>query len=344
MAETVRLTELTDCGGCGAKLGADLLSDLMPAFASQPAPSELLIGLATPDDAAVYQVAPKQAILASADFFPPIVDDPYTFGGIAAANAANDIFAMGGRVLFGLNLAAMPERLGRDVVKAIFAGGMAKLGEAGGVVAGGHTIRDAEPKYGMAVIGLADPAHLLRKNAAQPGDVLVLTKALGTGLIIGGKRRGILGSGAFDAAVASMLELNRTSAQALLACGVHAATDVTGFGLLGHALEMARASDCRLTVRSEALPTLDGAVTCAGNGVSNSGARHNRRFVAPFLYLAPRVDPVAEAVAYDPQTSGGMLASIPAARLDAVKAAFADRHLDLWEVGAVARGSGVSLV
>src|SRR6476661_311972 len=185
-----RLTELTDCGGCAAKLGADLLAEALSGLGAEPAPVELVAGLAHPDDGAVYRVSDELAIIGTLDFFPPLVDDPRTYGEIAAANAVSDVFAMGGRVLFALSIAAFPEELPRDVMVEVFGGASDMVRAAGGTLAGGHTIRDPEPKYGLAVIGAAHPDRLLRKGGARPGDVLVLTKPLGTGLIVSGARQG----------------------------------------------------------------------------------------------------------------------------------------------------------
>ena len=240
-----RLTEMTDCGGCAAKLGADLLADALSGLGAQSAPDELIAGLNPPDDAAAYLVSPDLAIIGTLDFFPPLVDDPRLYGEIAAANALSDVFAMGGRVLFALSIAAFPEDLPRDTLAAIFEGASAKVREAGGTLAGGHTIKDPEPKYGLAVIGAAHPDRLLRKGAAEPGDRLVLTKRLGTGLLVSGRRAGRTTDAQLAAATDQMTVLNRDAAEVLTEHGVRAATDVTGFGLLGHGLEMARGSGTR---------------------------------------------------------------------------------------------------
>src|SRR6187455_2264810 len=213
-----RLTELTDCGGCAAKLGADLLAEALAGLgadaAAAPDPS-LIAGLDPPDDAAAYRVSDDLAIIGTLDFFPPLVDDPWTFGGIAAANALSDVFAMGGRVLFGLSIAAFPEELPRDTLAAVFAGASDKVREAGGVLAGGHTIRDPEPKYGLAAIGVAHPDRLFRKGGARPGDRLLLTKPLGTGLLVSGARQGRTATADLDAAIDQMLTLNREAAGVL---------------------------------------------------------------------------------------------------------------------------------
>ena len=249
MTTQIRLTELTDCGGCAAKLGADVLAEALAGLGAQPSPHDLLAGLAPPDDAAVYRLSDDLAVIGTVDFFPPLVDDPETYGAIAAANAVSDVFAMGGRVLFAMAVAALPEDLPREAMEAIFAGAAATVREAGGVLAGGHTIRDPEPKYGLAVVGVGHPDRLLRKGGARPGDILVLTKRLGTGLLVSGQRRGSTEPVHLAAAIAQMRVLNRGASEVLVAHGVRAATDVTGFGLLGHGLEMARASQRAIRVR-----------------------------------------------------------------------------------------------
>jgi selenide,water dikinase len=340
----IRLTELTECGGCAAKLGADLLADALAGLGAQDAPADLLAGLDPPDDAAAYLVAPDLAVIGTLDFFPPLVDDPRTYGEIAAANALSDVFAMGGRVLFALSIAAFPEDFPRDAFRAVLDGAASKVREAGGLLAGGHTIRDAEPKYGLAVVGVAHPDRLLRKGGAQPGDVLVLTKRLGTGLLVSGSRQGRARPADLRAAVDQMRVLNRLAAEVLVDQGVRAATDVTGFGLLGHGLEMARASNARFAFDADALPALDGALDLAGAGVETGGAAHNRRFVAPALDVAPGVPPEVVILAHDPQTSGGLLAAIPPDRLHAVESGLLHAGVGHARVGRVAAGeAAVSL-
>ena len=228
----IRLTDLTDCGGCAAKLGADLLADALSGLgAGGDADGALIAGLEPPDDAAAYRVSDDLAILGTLDFFPPLVDDPVAYGEIAAANALSDVFAMGGRVLFALSIAAFPEDFPSEALAAVFEAASAKVREAGGVLAGGHTIRDPEPKYGLAVIGAAHPDRLFRKGGARPGDVLLLTKRLGTGLLVSGRRSGRTSDGDLEAAIAQMRTLNRAASEALGRHGVKGATDVTGFGL-----------------------------------------------------------------------------------------------------------------
>ena len=332
----VRLTELTDCGGCAAKLGADLLADALSGLgAAGPEPAELIAGLDRADDAAAYRISDDLAIIGTLDFFPPLVDDARTFGEIAAANALSDVFAMGGRVLFALSIAAFPEELPRDTLAAVFDGAASKVREAGGTLAGGHTIRDPEPKYGLAVIGAAHPDRLLRKGGAQPGDVLLLTKRLGTGLLVSGRRQGLANDADNAAAIDQMRVLNRPASDVLVANGIRGATDVTGFGLLGHGLEMARASGTRFVFDAGALPPLSGALELAAAGVETGGAAHNRRFVGPGLTVDPGVPGPIVTLAHDPQTSGGLLAAVPARRLDEVRAGLADAGVEAWQVGAV---------
>ena len=355
------LTQQTSCGGCAAKLGADVLAEALAglgahagrgdapgvgAGAGAPAtPDALLVGLDAADDAAVYRLSDDLAVVGTLDFFPPLVDDPETFGAIAAANAMSDVYAMGGRVLFALSIAAFPEALPRKTMTAIFAGAAATVREGGGILAGGHTITDSEPKYGLAVIGVVHPDRILRKGAARPGDTLFLTKPLGTGILVSADRSGRTAPGDLTAAVASMRRLNRAAADVIVESGVRAATDVTGFGLLGHATEMARGSGYRFVIEARQLPALDGALELAAEGVETDGAAHNRRFAAPTLTIHEGIDPAREVIAFDPQTSGGLLASVPNDRVATVVAGFGAAGVSWWRVGRVESGEpGVELV
>jgi selenide, water dikinase len=345
-APAIRLTDLTDCGGCAAKLGADLLAEALAGLGAEARPDELLAGLSPPDDAAVYRLSDELAVVGTLDFFPPIVDDPFTYGEIAAANALSDVFAMGGRVLFALSIAAFPEELPRDALAAIFAGASAKVREAGGVLAGGHTIRDAEPKYGLAVTGVVHPDRILRKGGALPGDVLILTKPLGTGLVVSGRRQGRpeATDAVLEAAVEQMRALNRVASEVIVREGVAGTTDVTGFGLLGHGLEMARASAARFVFEAAALPAIDGALTLAAAGIETGGAAHNRRFVTDSLSVAGGVAPDLVALALDPQTSGGLLIAVPEDPADAVAAVLRTAGVECWSIGRVEAASAPSLV
>ena len=350
---SIRLTELTDCGGCAAKLGADLLAEALAGLgAAAPdgaggdpglGTGNLIAGLDPPDDAAAYRVSDDLAIIGTLDFFPPLVDDPVAYGEIAAANALSDVFAMGGRVLFALSIAAFPEDMPGAVLRQILEAAAAKVREAGGLLAGGHTIRDAEPKYGLAVVGAAHPDRLFRKGGARRGDVLLLTKRLGTGLLVSGRRQGLASEADLDAAIAQMRALNRTAAEVLARHDIRGATDVTGFGLLGHGLEVARASGVRIVFDAAALPALDGALAVARTGLETGGAGHNRRFTAASLGVSADVEPALVALAHDPQTSGGLLAAVPASALAAVEADLAAAGVSAWRVGSVEAGEGVAL-
>lgn len=306
--DLVRLTEWTTCGGCAAKWGAAPLAALVRRLSSAADPA-LLVGLAPFDDAAVYRLSDGLALVSTTDFFPPLVDDPTDFGAVAAANACSDVFAMGGRVVLALNIAAFPERLPPGTIARIFAGAAEVVAEAGGTVSGGHTIRSEEPIFGLAVQGLVDPSLVWTKAGASPGDALLLTKPLGTGIVLAG------GTPAQKSlAVAGMRKLNKRAAEALAAMDQrpHAVTDVTGYGLLGHGWEMAERSRVRLIIDSSRLPSYGGAEELAAAGVRTGGDARNRAALAGKVScdLHGERRAVIEALAYDPQTSGGLLAAV----------------------------------
>jgi selenide, water dikinase len=310
----LRLTEWTSCGGCAAKWGASLLSEMVRDMPNGGDPS-LLVGLAPFDDAAVYQVAPGVALVSTTDFFPPLVDHPSDFGAIAAANACSDVFAMGGRVAVAVNVAAFPEHFPREAIVAIFDAAAQVVAEAGGSVAGGHTIRNPEPIFGLAVQGVVDPAKVFRKGGAQVGDVLVLSKPLGTGLVLAG------GSADDKAAViAGMRQLNRAASEELQALGgaVHAVTDVTGYGLAGHSWEMAERSAVRFEIDTAALPAYPGAREAAERGVRTGGDARNREYVTPGA--GSTAEAAGQAMCFDPQTSGGLLAAVHPSVVDGLDA------------------------
>src|SRR3954467_5155297 len=272
----VKLTDLAAAGGCAAKYSASRLEELLRGFV--PAEAEnLLVGLDPADDAAVYKLDDERALVFTIDFFPPIVDDPYDFGAIAATNALNDVFAMGGVPLLALSVAALPEELPSATVRAIFDGADAQVRAAGAILAGGHTIRDAEPKYGLAVGGTVSPDGIWPKSGARAGDALYLTKPLGTALVLGGAKRGLAD---VATAVRWMRLLNRDAADVLRKLSPNAVTDVTGFGLLGHAHEMASRSGVRLLIEAKQLPALDGALEAARAGVSTGRTRRHPALAA----------------------------------------------------------------
>jgi selenide,water dikinase len=311
----LKLTEWTSCGGCAAKWGGSRLAGLVRALSTSLDGSPLLVGLAPFDDAAVYRLSDDTALVSTTDFFPPLVDDPADFGAIAAANACSDVFAMGGRVVLALNISAFPERLPVDAVAEILSAASVVVTQAGGVVAGGHTIRSEEPIFGLAVQGLVHPDRIWTKGGARPGDVLLLSKPVGTGILLAGGE-------ADDKAMAivNMRRLNRDAAEALsgLAEPPHGVTDVTGFGLLGHAWEMADRSGARLEIDAAAVPLYPGAYATAERGVRTGGDARNRAYLVGAVTVAEGLDPALEALCFDPQTSGGLLAAVsPSAAGDA---------------------------
>jgi len=275
----MRLTEWTSCGGCAAKWGASLLTQMVLEMPAAVDPS-LLVGLTPFDDAAIYEMAPGVALVSTTDFFPPLVDHPSDFGAIAAANACSDVFAMGGRVAIAVNIAAFPEHFPPDAIVAIFDAAATVVAEAGGTIAGGHTIRNPEPIFGLAVQGVVDPAQVFRKGGGLPGDVLVLSKPLGTGLALAG---GSPGDKA--AAIAGMRQLNRAASEELQSMGsaVHAVTDVTGYGLAGHGWEMAERGGVQIVIDTEGLRAYPGAFEAAERGVRTGGDPRNREYVAGHL-------------------------------------------------------------
>jgi selenide, water dikinase len=335
----LRLTELASCGGCAAKYSAARLEQLLAGFAPVRS-DDLIVGLDPADDAAVYRLDAERALVFTLDFFPPLVDDPAAYGSIAATNALNDVYAMGGVPTLALSIAAFPEELPVETLGAIFAGADAQVREAGAILAGGHTIRDLEPKYGLAVVGSVHPEGVWRKDGARPGDALYVTKPLGTGLILTGFKRGLAGTQQLDRAVRWMRTLNRAAADALRLFEPSAVTDVTGFGLFGHVHEVAERSGARIVLEPERFPAIDGALDLARNGVRTSGDPRNREFAAGSVETKG-ISPVLETLGYDPQTAGGLLVSIPAERAPILEATFQDRRLFLRRIGFVEAGSGV---
>lgn len=300
---------------------------------------DLLVGTSVADDAAVYRINAETAVVATLDFFSPIVDDPYAYGAIAAANAMSDVFAMGGEVALALNVAAFPEDLDASVIGEILRGGAEKVAEAGGVIAGGHTVWDQEPKYGLSVTGIAHPDRLMVKSGLQPGDLLYVTKPLGVGCLVSAMRNGHAEDAWIEGAIDSMLQLNRHPSHLALAAGVRAATDVTGFGLLGHLWEMAERSAVAVTVDLSTLPALPGAREASRMGFHTGGEGRNRAWVEPNMSLPVDVDEDALALGFDPQTSGGLLLAIAEGRAPELEAAFANDGLPLWRIGRVEPGA-----
>lgn len=312
---------------------AHVLRPLANLFSQTDYP-DLLVGLGRADDAAVYRLSDDQALAATVDFFTPIVDDPYAYGAIAAANALSDIYAMGGRPLFALNIAAFPADLPAGMIAEVLRGGAEKVMEAGAAIAGGHTIQDKEPKYGLVVLGLVDPRRILTKGGARPGDKLVLTKPLGTGVITTALKRDLASDEQMAAAVESMVQLNRAASETALLAGVQAATDITGFGLLGHACEMLDELGAGLRFFFDRLPWLPGAQRLGDEWVYPGGAHNNRAFFSPRVRFDPQISEAQQTLCFAPETSGGLLLAVPPQHADQLLA----RLERAWVVGDVVAG------
>lgn len=301
----------------------------------------LLVGLGDPDDAAVYRVNDTTAIIQTMDFFPPVVDDPYAFGAIAAANAMSDVYAMGGEVLFALNLAAWNEEIPLQVLSDILRGGAEKIAEAGGAIAGGHTVTDNEPKYGLSVTGSVHPDRVITKAGAHVGDVLFLTKPLGTGLITTAGKNEVVSEAHLQNAIDWMRRLNRSAAQAMQQVNVKCATDVTGYALLGHAHEIAQASGVALRFRADALPILDGALEYAHKKQIPGGAGRNKLYLDGKVKFQKELDEDLLELLFDPQTSGGLLIAVSSENADQLAGELNSRNVSNWIVGEVVSGKGI---
>jgi selenide,water dikinase len=301
------------------------------------------VGLAGLDDAAVYRLNDETAIVQTVDFFPPVVDDPYTYGAIAAANAMSDVFAMGGEVVLALNIVAFPQDLSPDILSEILRGGAAKVAEAGGVIAGGHTIYDKEPKYGLCVMGIVHPDHIISTAGAKPGDALYLTKPLGTAIILTAAELDMADPAHVRAAIDSMLALNRHPSHVAREVGVHAMTDVTGFGLLGHGVEMAEAGGVALQLEADRLPLLPGTLAYTDAGVGTGGGARNREGVGGAAVIDKSIGEPMIQVLFDPQTSGGLLMAVPEEKAAELEKRMTADGWDCWRIGEVIEGSGVKV-
>ena len=300
-----------------------------------------MVGLGAPDDAAVWRLDDRRALVVTTDFFTPIVDDPYDYGAIAAANALSDLYAMGAAPIFALNVAALPTDLRPEVLDAIFRGGAEKVREAGAVIAGGHSVQDSEPKFGLVAVGLADVDRLLLKSGLRPGELLVLSKPLGTGVTATALKRGQADPSDVAEAVGWMKRLNAGASRLALEFGAHAATDVTGFGLLGHSSEMAEASRVHLVFHAGAFPWMRGAARYAAEGFISGGSRDNRAHFGPSVSFASEVDEATRWLLFDAQTSGGLLFGVDGQHLPELLAAAVLAGVDLWPVGRVETGAGI---
>jgi selenide,water dikinase len=299
---------------------------------------DLLVGLGDPDDAAVWRLSEDRALVATTDFFTPVVDDPYDYGSIAAANALSDVYAMGGQPFMALNVAALPPDLPAEISAEILRGGAEKVREAGVVLAGGHSIQDKEPKYGLMVLGFVHPQALITKTGARPGDVLVLSKPLGFGVITTALKRGLVAEPDLAEAVGWMKRLNRAAGQAAQAAGVRGGTDITGFSFLGHAWEMAAASGVRLSFQYARIPILSGAKRYAQEWIFPGGSLDNRAFYGEHVEFKAALDEPSQLLLFDAQTSGGLLLAVPPGRLEQCLETARKLQQDLWVVGEVQEG------
>ena len=338
--DDIKLTKLAKCAGCGAKVGAGVLAKLLDGIRVHSDPN-LLVGFDKSDDASVYKVTDELALVQTVDFFPPIDDDPYTFGQIAATNALSDVYAMGGEPKLALNIMAVPDSLPKEAVHALLRGGYDKVYEAGAIITGGHSILDDEPKYGLAVTGFVHPDRLLTNSGAKPGDVLFLTKPLGVGILTTAAKAELLEPEELRRVTALMTTLNKGARDVMVKYRVHACTDVTGFGLLGHGLEMAQGSDTELHLQTAGLDFLPRALDFAGMGILPAGMYRNRSFAADFV--EPGQVPLAvQDAMYDPQTSGGLLIAVHPNDADAMYAELRTAVPSAQRVGTVEayRGGG----
>jgi selenide,water dikinase len=302
-----------------------------------------MVGLGSPDDAAVYRVGAEKALIFTTDFFTPVVDDPYTYGAVAAANAMSDVYAMGGQVLLALSIAAFPPKLPATVISEILRGAAEKVAEAGGVIAGGHTIDDDEPKFGLAVVGMVRPDRVGKKAGAMPGDVLLLTKPLGIGMITTAAKGDVAESAHLQGAIEAMMQLNRQAAELAQRVEFHAMTDITGFALLGHSYEMANGSGAGLRFYLKQIPFLPGAKDYADLWLFPGGTCNNERtFEAHITFRG--VEEEMQQLLYTPETSGGLLIALPPDQADRLEKLYRDAGQDVWRVGEVVQGQGIEVL
>ena len=333
MKDEIKLTKLAKCAGCGAKVGAGILAQLLGDIRVHNDPN-LLVGFDKSDDASVYKVSDGLALVQTVDFFPPIADDPYVFGQIAATNALSDVYAMGGEPKLCLNIMAVPESMPKDAVHEILRGGYDKVYEAGALITGGHSIYDDEPKYGLAVTGFVHPDKILTNSGAKPGDVLFLTKPLGIGVLTTAQKAELLSEDGRKLAQRLMTTLNKSARDAMVAFRVHACTDVTGFSFLGHASEMAAGSDVQLQIDTRAIDLIPEALEFARMGILPAGMYRNRTCAEPMVD-AGTVELAVQDVLYDPQTAGGLLIACDPADADALYGALQGAVPSAQRIGTV---------
>ena len=310
METKVKLTKLANCAGCGAKMGAGTLAKMLEGFQSHSDP-RLIVGYDKSDDASVYVLDENTALIQTTDFFPPIVDDPYLYGKIAATNALSDVYAMGGEPKLALNILCAAEGMADETIREILRGGYDAAYEAGAIITGGHTIRGAEPIYGLAVSGFVHPQKVLTNSNARPGDALILTKPLGVGIITTGAKADMVEKSVLDRIYLQMATLNKTARDIMVRYDVHSCTDVTGFALLGHSYEMAQGSGCTIHIQTDKVPYHAEALELAAMGLVPAGAYRNREFAQAGVAIRGKISLAMEDILYDPQTSGGLLFALP---------------------------------
>lgn len=310
MDNEIKLTKLANCAGCGAKVGAGVLSQLLEGIRVHSDPN-LLVGFDKSDDASVYRISDDLALVQTVDFFPPIADDPYTFGAIAATNALSDVYAMGGEPKLALNIMAVPADMPKELIHEMLRGGYDKVYEAGALITGGHSILDPEPKYGLAVTGFVHPDKVLTNSGAKPGDVLLFTKPIGIGILTTAAKAALADADTMAMATRLMMTLNKAARDAMVKYRVHACTDVTGFGLLGHTCEMAQGSDVQITLRTQDMDLIPQSLAFARMGLLPEGMYRNRQFAESYVEPGD-VELAVQDMLYDPQTSGGLLMAVDA--------------------------------
>ena len=338
MADEIKLTKLASCAGCGAKVGAGVLAQLLEGLRVHTDPN-LLVGFDKSDDASVYRISDDLALVQTVDFFPPIADDPYTFGQIAATNALSDVYAMGGEPKLCLNIMAIPKTMPKEAVHQLLRGGYDKVYEAGALITGGHSILDDEPKYGLAVTGFVHPDRVLTNSGAKPGDVLFFTKPLGIGVLTTAAKADLVSPEGMALAKSLMTTLNKSARDVMVQYRVHACTDVTGFGMLGHLYEMAQGSDVQLTLDVEAIDLIPEALELARMGLLPEGMYRNRTF-AQDAVDSGSTELAKQDLLYDPQTAGGLVMACDPADADALFAALKPAVPSAQRIGVVAAYEG----
>ena len=316
METEVKLTKLANCAGCGAKVGAGTLAKMLEGFKTH-SDSRLIVGYDKSDDASVYVLDDNTALIQTTDFFPPIVDDPYLYGKIAATNALSDVYAMGGEPKLALNILCAAEGIADDTIREILRGGYDAAYDAGAIITGGHTIKGAEPIYGLAVSGFVHPQKVLTNSNAKPGDVLILTKPLGVGIITTGVKADMVEKNVMDRIYAQMATLNKAARDIMVQYPVHSCTDVTGFALMGHSFEMAQGSNCTIHIQVDKVPYHAEALELASMGLIPAGAYRNRAYAEADVSVQGSISLAMQDILYDPQTSGGLLFAIPEEDADA---------------------------